>query len=137
MTTLIPVSVITGFLGSGKTTLLANLLRDPTLGRTAVLMNEFGEIGLDHDLIETSDDTFVQLSTGCLCCNVKSDFVLALGDLGAAFRALSLMGAQGKAPPQGAELLKWVARHAEARDLAIYSVSEQYAEARRQAKSGG
>lgn len=83
MTTLIPVSVITGFLGSGKTTLLANLLRDPTLGRTAVLMNEFGEIGLDHDLIETSDDTLVQLSTGCLCCNVKSDFVLALGDLAA------------------------------------------------------
>lgn len=80
---MIPVSVITGFLGSGKTTLLASLLRDPAMGRTAVLMNEFGEIALDHDLIETSDESFVQLSTGCLCCNVKSDLVLALGDLAA------------------------------------------------------
>src|SRR5438270_132950 len=57
----IPVSVITGFLGSGKTTLLARLLRDPSMGRTAVIINEFGEIGLDHDLVETSDESFVQL----------------------------------------------------------------------------
>ena len=78
---MIPVSVITGFLGSGKTTLLARLLRDPAMGRTAVIMNELGEIGLDHDLIETSDESFVQLSTGCLCCKVRSDLVLTLGDL--------------------------------------------------------
>jgi G3E family GTPase len=81
MTAVIPVSVITGFLGSGKTTLLAKLLRDPAMGRTVVIMNELGEIPLDHDLIETSDETFVQLSTGCLCCNVRSDLVLTLGDL--------------------------------------------------------
>ena len=58
---MIPVLVITGFLGSGKTTLLGRLLRDPAMGRTAVIINEFGEIGLDHDLVETSDESFVQL----------------------------------------------------------------------------
>jgi len=79
----IPVSIITGFLGSGKTTLLGHLLRDPAMGRTAVIINEFGEIGLDHDLIETSDESFIQLSTGCLCCKVRSDLVLTLGDLAA------------------------------------------------------
>ena len=79
----IPVSIITGFLGSGKTTLLGRLLRDPAMCRTAVIINEFGEIGLDHELIETSDESFVQLSNGCLCCNVRSDLVLTLGDLAA------------------------------------------------------
>jgi G3E family GTPase len=80
---MIPVSVITGFLGSGKTTLLARLLRDPAMSRTAVIINEFGAVGLDHELIETSDESFVQLSNGCLCCNVRSDLVLTLGDLAA------------------------------------------------------
>ena len=80
---MIPVSVITGFLGSGKTTLLGRLLRDPSMGRTAVIINEFGEIGLDHDLVETSDESFVQLSNGCLCCSVRSDLVLTLADLAA------------------------------------------------------
>ena len=80
---MIAVSVITGFLGSGKTTLLGRLLRDPAMSRTAVIMNEFGAVGLDHELIETSDESFVQLSNGCLCCNVRSDLVLTLGDLAA------------------------------------------------------
>ncbi|MBI3069254.1 MAG: GTP-binding protein [Betaproteobacteria bacterium] len=80
---MIPVSVITGFLGSGKTTLLRHLLRDPAMARTAVIMNEFGEVGLDHDLIETSDESFVQLTTGCLCCKVRSDLVVTLADLAA------------------------------------------------------
>jgi G3E family GTPase len=79
----IPVSVITGFLGSGKTTLLGRLLRDPGMHRTAVIINEFGEIGLDHDLVETSDESFIQLANGCLCCNVRGDLVLTLGDLAA------------------------------------------------------
>ena len=80
---MIPVSVITGFLGSGKTTLLARLLRDPAMARTAVIINEFGAVGLDHELVETSDESFIQLSNGCLCCNVRSDLVLTLGDLAA------------------------------------------------------
>jgi len=78
-----PVSVITGFLGSGKTTLLRSLLRDPALGRTAVIINEFGEIGIDHDLIEASDENFIELTTGCLCCKVRSDLVMTLRDLAA------------------------------------------------------
>jgi len=62
----IPVSVLTGFLGSGKTTMLRHLLRQPEFSRTAVIINEFGEIGLDHDLIEASEDSFIELMTGCL-----------------------------------------------------------------------
>ena len=57
---MIPVSVITGFLGSGTTTLLARLMRDPAMGRTAVIINEFGSIALDHDLVETSEESFLQ-----------------------------------------------------------------------------
>jgi G3E family GTPase len=77
----IPVSVLTGFLGSGKTTLLARLLRHPAMARTAVIINEFGEVGIDHDLVETSEESVVQLTTGCLCCKVASDLALTLADL--------------------------------------------------------
>jgi G3E family GTPase len=77
----IPVSVLTGFLGSGKTTLLSHLLRQPELSRSAVIINEFGEIGLDHELVETSDDTVIALTTGCLCCRVRSDLTETLHDL--------------------------------------------------------
>lgn len=78
---MIPVSVLTGFLGSGKTTLLGKLLRRPEFSRTAVIINEFGEIGLDHDLIETSDESFVELQTGCLCCAIRGDLTLTLQDI--------------------------------------------------------
>jgi G3E family GTPase len=78
---MIPVSVLTGFLGSGKTTLLGRLLRHPQFARTAVIINEFGEIGLDHDLVETSEESFVTLQTGCLCCAVRGDLVLTLEDI--------------------------------------------------------
>ena len=77
----LPVSVITGFLGSGKTTLLARLLGGPDFAETAVIVNEFGEIGLDHELIETSDESVVQLTTGCLCCAMRSDVAETLLDL--------------------------------------------------------
>jgi G3E family GTPase len=77
----IPVSVLTGFLGSGKTTLLARLLRSPQFSRTAVIINEFGEVGLDHDLVETSDESFVELQTGCLCCKLRSDLVETLSEI--------------------------------------------------------
>src|SRR5262245_36207613 len=65
---MIPVTVLTGFLGSGKTTLLARLLKSPELARTAVIVNEFGEVGIDHDLVEPGEESLVQLETGCLCC---------------------------------------------------------------------
>jgi G3E family GTPase len=77
----IQVSIVTGFLGSGKTTLIGRLLRDPALARTAVIVNEFGEIGLDHELIASSDETLMALTTGCLCCAVRSDLVETLLDL--------------------------------------------------------
>ena len=77
----LPVDVLTGFLGSGKTTLLSRLLREPAFARTAVIVNEFGEVGIDHDLVETSDEQFVQLTTGCLCCRVRSDLVETLLEL--------------------------------------------------------
>ncbi|HEX4172971.1 MAG TPA: GTP-binding protein, partial [Acetobacteraceae bacterium] len=77
----IPVAIVTGFLGSGKTTLIARILRDPAFARTAVIVNEFGEIGLDHELIASSDETLLALTTGCLCCAVRSDLVATLLDL--------------------------------------------------------
>ena len=78
---LIPVSIVTGFLGSGKTTLISRILRDPAFGRTAVIVNEFGEVGLDHELIASSDDSVLTLSTGCLCCAVQTDLARTLTEL--------------------------------------------------------
>jgi G3E family GTPase len=77
----IPVSVLTGFLGSGKTTMLGHLLRQPELARTAVIINEFGEIGLDHELIEASEDSVIELQTGCLCCKIRTDLAQTLAEL--------------------------------------------------------
>ncbi len=74
----VPVTLLTGFLGAGKTTLLNRLLQRPELARTAVLVNEFGEIGLDHLLMERLDETTVLLNAGCLCCTVRGDLSRAL-----------------------------------------------------------
>jgi G3E family GTPase len=79
----IPVTVLTGFLGSGKTTLLNRLLARPELARTAVLINEFGEIGLDHLMVEKVDGDVVLLSSGCLCCTVRGELVDSLRSLAA------------------------------------------------------
>jgi G3E family GTPase len=76
-----PVTILTGFLGSGKTTLLNRLLSAPDMARTAVIINEFGEIALDHALAAQSDDAVVVLENGCLCCTVRSDLVGTLNDL--------------------------------------------------------
>ena len=76
-----PVTLITGFLGSGKTTLLQRLLVDPTLSDTAVLINEFGEIGLDHHLLERIDETMVMLQSGCVCCTIRGELSTAIKDL--------------------------------------------------------
>ncbi len=76
-----PVNLITGFLGSGKTTLLQRLLADPALADTAVLINEFGEVGLDHHLLERIDDTMVLLQSGCICCAIRGELAQAIRDL--------------------------------------------------------
>ena len=77
----ISVSVLTGFLGSGKTTLLNRLLKDSALRDTAVIINEFGDVGIDHLLVEQSSDGVIELSDGCLCCTVRGELVDTLADL--------------------------------------------------------
>jgi G3E family GTPase len=74
----IPVSVLTGFLGSGKTTVLNRLVRHPDMARALVIVNELGEIGLDHELVESATDDVVLLQSGCLCCSVRSDLIETL-----------------------------------------------------------
>ncbi|MEQ9245200.1 MAG: GTP-binding protein, partial [Nitratireductor sp.] len=77
----LPVSVLTGFLGSGKTTVLNYLIQQPALSRTLVLINEFGEIGLDHELVESSSEGMVLLRSGCLCCTIRGDLIDTLRSL--------------------------------------------------------
>jgi G3E family GTPase len=76
-----PVTVLTGFLGSGKTTLLARLLREEAWRDTAVIVNEWGEVGLDHGILREASDAVALLPSGCLCCRVAGDLVKALRDL--------------------------------------------------------
>ncbi|MEA3641394.1 MAG: GTP-binding protein [Lamprobacter sp.] len=80
-TELTPVTLLTGFLGSGKTTVLSHLVRQPSLARTLVIINEFGDVGLDHLLMSrVADDTMIEMSSGCLCCTIRSDLVTTLKD---------------------------------------------------------
>ncbi len=78
MTDRVPLIVVTGFLGSGKTTLIAAWLRHPGLARSAVIINEFGEIGLDHELVDSSEEDLVELTTGCVCCVMRNDLTEAV-----------------------------------------------------------
>jgi G3E family GTPase len=77
----LPVSIITGFLGSGKTTVLNHLLKQPGMQSTAVIINEFGEVGIDHLLVETSTELMVELNNGCICCTIRGDLADKLGSL--------------------------------------------------------
>ena len=87
-----PVSVVTGYLGSGKTTLIASLLERPELGETAVIVNELGEIGIDHHIVSRIDERTVLLASGCLCCTLR-------GDLADELRALLDRRDAGEVPP--------------------------------------
>lgn len=88
---MIPVNVITGFLGSGKTTLLREVLNDPAFSDTAVIVNEFGEVGLDHLLLQQVDEGVLLLDSGCICCTIRSDLQETIRDLQAS-------AASGKIP---------------------------------------
>jgi G3E family GTPase len=78
---MVPVTILTGFLGSGKTTLLNRILQEDHGHRIAVIENEFGEIGVDNDIIEKSDEQIVEMNNGCICCTVRGDLIRILGDL--------------------------------------------------------
>ncbi len=88
----LPVNILTGFLGSGKTTLLNRLLRDPAFAHCAVLINEFGEVGIDHHLVESVEGDVVLLQSGCICCTIR-------GDLAAAIKKLHDQRERGAIPP--------------------------------------
>ncbi len=77
----IPVTILTGFLGAGKTTLLNAVLSETSAGKIAVIVNEFGEAGLDHDLIESVEDEVVLMQSGCLCCSIRGDLAGTIADL--------------------------------------------------------
>ncbi|MGR9170526.1 CobW family GTP-binding protein [Rhizobium sp. KDH_Rht_773_N] len=77
----IPVTILTGFLGAGKSTLLNRILKDPAMKDAAVIINEFGDVGIDHLLVESSGDSIIELSDGCLCCTVRGELVDTLANL--------------------------------------------------------
>src|SRR5579864_8926903 len=81
MTDKIPVTVLTGYLGAGKTTLLNRILSEPHGRKYAVIVNEFGEIGIDNDLVVGADEEVFEMNNGCICCTVRGDLIRILGGL--------------------------------------------------------
>ena len=77
----IPVTVLTGYLGAGKTTLLNRILTEPHGRKYAVVVNEFGEIGIDNDLVVNADEEIFEMNNGCICCTVRGDLIRILGSL--------------------------------------------------------
>ena len=90
-----PVTLVTGFLGSGKTTLISRLLAHPDMGETAVIVNELGEVGIDHHLLRRVDERTVLLASGCVCCTLRGDLADELRDLDSA-------GPAARSRPSGA-----------------------------------
>jgi len=78
---MVPVTILTGFLGSGKTTLLNRILKEDHGQRIAVIENEFGEVGVDNDILESSSEQIVEMNNGCICCTVRGDLIRILGEL--------------------------------------------------------
>ena len=78
---IIPITIITGFLGSGKTTILSYLLKKENMDDVAIIINEFGEVGLDHNLIESTNENIVELQNGCICCTIQTDLKSTLLNL--------------------------------------------------------
>ena len=74
----VPIAVLTGFLGSGKTTVLNYLLRHAAMAQAVIIVNEFGEIGIDHELIESVNEDSILLQSGCLCCTIRNDLIETL-----------------------------------------------------------
>ena len=77
----IGITVLTGFLGSGKTTILTSLIKQKEMAYAAIIINEFGEVGLDHDLIETTNENVIELRNGCICCTIQGDLKTTLLNL--------------------------------------------------------
>ncbi len=77
----VPVTVLTGYLGSGKTTLLNRILTENHGQRIAVIVNEFGEVGIDHQLVIDADEEIFEMNNGCICCTVRGDLIRIIGNL--------------------------------------------------------
>lgn len=77
----VPVTILTGFLGAGKTTLLNRILTEQHGPRIAVIENEFGEIGIDHELVINTEEELFEMNNGCICCTVRGDLIRILGNL--------------------------------------------------------